>query len=499
MVTFEDVADPLDKFNRRKGQDGKWILKDRYRYKGCHRRQDQETVRLLWPPNTFKQSYIHVDDTTPAVQKKFRKAMKANASYWNGLLSDMAGKEGSFGHGDDFTDLLKVIDNFKMVGPRIDLSSKLLSSVESILPKVDGKLVIDTLERPMANEEYCSSKSKALRLGAGGLIIFGIHFRMVAVSVYDGYDEAIDCATRSLATFPPPPNSCSIRSPQEVCALYSIGRNKSLRGRPSDFKEALDALLCSGAAARLLLHYRDECSPNIDMRAVETICDDIAERTLQAAARLKLHEQTQRPMFSLEEANQYEKELGIGLFSEPEYVCGHCGFDRPSQLDLCAGCKRQWYCGRKCQKAAWPEHKCHCKENWRKKTPFSLLPSTHQERVEETRMQVCVASIINGKFVLCCIDPITEELFDALTDSVIACVNPHADELAPASSVLTAEASDQVIKYEGDHRVTDELAPASKDMPVEESGVDMDALNPNTFEKFKCILFFGILFYLRII
>lgn len=42
-------------------------------------------------------------------------------------------------------------------------------------------------------------------------------------------------------------------------------------------------------------------------------------------------------------------------------ACTHCGQEKKrSSLMLCGGCKLEQYCGRECQKAAWPAHKVHC-------------------------------------------------------------------------------------------------------------------------------------------
>jgi len=39
--------------------------------------------------------------------------------------------------------------------------------------------------------------------------------------------------------------------------------------------------------------------------------------------------------------------------------CAHC--TEPDAPNRCAGCRAVSYCGRACQKAAWPAHKVQCK------------------------------------------------------------------------------------------------------------------------------------------
>jgi hypothetical protein len=43
------------------------------------------------------------------------------------------------------------------------------------------------------------------------------------------------------------------------------------------------------------------------------------------------------------------------------WECGQCGMTERSKLRECSGCKSVRYCGKVCQKAAWPEHKATCK------------------------------------------------------------------------------------------------------------------------------------------
>jgi hypothetical protein len=43
------------------------------------------------------------------------------------------------------------------------------------------------------------------------------------------------------------------------------------------------------------------------------------------------------------------------------WECGRCGMTERSKLRECSGCKSVRYCGKVCQKAAWPEHKATCK------------------------------------------------------------------------------------------------------------------------------------------
>ncbi|KAI9026372.1 hypothetical protein DFJ74DRAFT_704850 [Hyaloraphidium curvatum] len=48
--------------------------------------------------------------------------------------------------------------------------------------------------------------------------------------------------------------------------------------------------------------------------------------------------------------------------SSKGYFCGACGRFAKKKEDLrqCAGCGRAYYCGKECQRTAWPEHKADC-------------------------------------------------------------------------------------------------------------------------------------------
>ena len=43
----------------------------------------------------------------------------------------------------------------------------------------------------------------------------------------------------------------------------------------------------------------------------------------------------------------------------PDLSCAQCG---GPATERCAGCRGVHYCGRVCQKTAWPGHKAHCKQ-----------------------------------------------------------------------------------------------------------------------------------------
>ncbi|RDB27272.1 hypothetical protein Hypma_004292 [Hypsizygus marmoreus] len=42
--------------------------------------------------------------------------------------------------------------------------------------------------------------------------------------------------------------------------------------------------------------------------------------------------------------------------------CSHCGILKEKNLMLCSKCKLDYYCGRECQKLAWPSHKRFCRQ-----------------------------------------------------------------------------------------------------------------------------------------
>jgi len=62
--------------------------------------------------------------------------------------------------------------------------------------------------------------------------------------------------------------------------------------------------------------------------------------------------------------NQYLREkLKGGNSDGGDNVCGNCGKSESLSTKhlICSGCKSEWYCNAKCQKAHWSEHKSLCK------------------------------------------------------------------------------------------------------------------------------------------
>jgi len=103
-------------------------------------------------------------------------------------------------------------------------------------------------------------------------------------------------------------------------------------------------------------------------------------------------------------------------------ACAHC--TEPDARDRCAGCRAVVYCGRACQKAAWPAHKAVCKhmldqehggkllasasdfvlEYWRRVSPWldvgALLPPVDRDEGldEVAAFERCRGAVMDGNF-----------------------------------------------------------------------------------------------------
>lgn len=59
--------------------------------------------------------------------------------------------------------------------------------------------------------------------------------------------------------------------------------------------------------------------------------------------------------------DRYSKHLRNFAKTQAGHGCEQCG-EKPKKLYRCAGCRFIFYCGQKCQRAAWPSHQEQCRD-----------------------------------------------------------------------------------------------------------------------------------------
>jgi MYND finger len=156
-------------------------------------------------------------------------------------------------------------------------------------------------------------------------------------------------------------------------------------------------------------------------------CDKGMIQIVRYAILTKMDKQTPRPYFSVDELNELEKELGIGIFGKSQYKCGGCGKPRTEvKLFPCSKCRRIWYCGRACQVADWKEdsagHKNRCGDKWRSVPCTGAKSSDWVDAMAaqgDGRVHMFSLHLMDDGMIAYCTDEKTGKRFNGLTDQPI--------------------------------------------------------------------------------
>lgn len=94
----------------------------------------------------------------------------------------------------------------------------------------------------------------------------------------------------------------------------------------------------------------------------KTLPMDVVKHLLMAKAIQKQNSGQPRPLYSKQERDSIERDLGLNAYYFEKYHCQECG-STPSnvKLCLCSRCQKVWYCSKKCQNASWKkghQHDC---------------------------------------------------------------------------------------------------------------------------------------------
>lgn len=84
--------------------------------------------------------------------------------------------------------------------------------------------------------------------------------------------------------------------------------------------------------------------------------------------------------------NLYEVTLASRDYTRYCAACGVAEEELGRKLSICTGCRRARYCGRKCHRGHWKEHKEACQRyqrEWQEEEEEEGGPSQQQEEEEE--------------------------------------------------------------------------------------------------------------------
>ena len=201
-----------------------------------------------------------------------------------------------------------------------------------------------------------------------------------------------------------------------------------------------------GYAAALRLWSAREGDQKVQDRIYQNISYiGIVPDLLYHTVKEKFEEDTARPFFSINKIKRLEDELGIGMYSINNYRCNTCGVDRDNAvLKKCTGCSRVWYCGYECQKRNWSKHKPVCKAKWRTK-PLYYETSGHYEDMKRqlSSIGLCIqVDAATGDLFVFCLDLITNEVFDGVTDRPVSFLPPSDGDGTDSKSTTSMSHTD---------------------------------------------------------
>ena len=403
------------------GEWGKTIFTNNFTgYEERDTRKDVELVKAMWllgnidyaindvgiPTDTNCSSIIALDKTSNKIQKKYKKVVRAHySSYWTYLSNEL----------DQLLllDLPQMMDcatlkdkHATLLEARV-INERLSNSMKTNLPNMDGKIILD-IERNKATG-FIEFKNRKV-FCVCYLFFKTLYYTALINATLTVFEQDYGDFFKSIieAKAFDPENTA-----REVETLHMLGLN--LHGRGGAL-----LTLYRGIGAVIRLSWWRHRSTSISdilyekLRGKYQLCiiTNVMERL-----KIKIQKKAKRPFFTVKRINSIEEEFSTGHFCEKNHKCNHCGSNRNDVvLYECMGCTRAWYCGRRCQKKEWSQHRLICGKynNWRTKPYFVDSDVYHQWKGYALEWRE-----LNGNFVILGVDTITDEAFDYFTDRPI--------------------------------------------------------------------------------
>ena len=385
-------------------------------------RKDVKLVKAMWllgnidydindvgiPTDTNCSSIIALDKTSNKIQKKYKKVVRAHySSYWTYLSNEL----------DQLLllnlpqlDCMNLEDKHATLLEARVITERLSNSMKTNLPNMDGKIIVD-IERNKATGCIEFNSRKVSYVCA--LFVKTLYSTAVINAGLTDFEQDYGDFFKSIIeakAFDPE------NTEREVETLHLLGQYLYGRG---DTRALLTLYRGIGAVIRLSWwRHRSTSISDIlyeKLRGKYQLCitTNVRERL-----KIKIQKKTKRPYFTVKRINSIEEEFSIGHFCEKNYKCSRCGVGRNDVvLYECIGCTRAWYCGRRCQKREWSQHRLICgktNNNWRTKPYIVDSDIFHWWKGHALEMRE-----LNGNFVLLGVDTITDEVFDYFTDRPI--------------------------------------------------------------------------------
>ncbi|KAG7360168.1 MYND finger domain containing protein [Nitzschia inconspicua] len=384
-------------------------LKGSVRYNEYHRQKDVALVRKLWPV-AEEELPIFFADTSPKIQKKYRRVMKTHMPYW--------------------------VSVFEWDAPCFESAQKIVKSIEDNIPKVNGRPVFGNFKEvwEMAfHHEMDVDWTLPYVMCQRYLLATCDHAASIDINM-----KMLKICNRQRR------KEWSVPQSDEVQTVLELVRSKI---NLKIYEESvLQEARCAAAAIRLLL--RDEDEKLIHPLKMISLHNNVgpvtvAGNVLRLAVLCKIRTRVARPIFSIDEINAYEKELGFGMYSSQKYKCATCSVPRSKMRLTRCKCERIWYCGEPCYREDWKNHKktCRCVQQKNKSSsPVTYVDPKLYETLRANAMEgdgfllgIQVVEESNVEYAMLCVHPLTNELFDPWTDTTFL---PRENEgMQPSSDV----------------------------------------------------------------
>ena len=338
-------------------------IKYRYEDEGQkYEKKDENLFEIAWRSiacddndndnGGFECSVIPLSKTNFEIQKKCKKVVNAHQSSWDSsfaiLERSLADERPNFSKSqttnDDGHDLVHQCLLLTHQG-LLTRFSKLIKSIKKLLPKVNGKTVLDATPLKLgATAKQCGPVQYILI----ATLLYSIELKIMriykVIEVYDIVDLIADfneilalcprydkseaqCADEVLGFVIP--NISDFRL-QLIRVMYQVGN-----------LDQISLATLRGIAAAIRLIFRD--SRNINLRYdCNRYFPNLTIHILMKAVQDKILARKQRPFFSTKKLKKLENELGTGMYSGAQFKCNECSCSDCDDvtLKLCSGCCR---------------------------------------------------------------------------------------------------------------------------------------------------------------
>ena len=367
-------------------------------------------------------SVVPLDKTSKSIQKKFRNIVRAHRSDWEFKLGQLC-----MSRSND----AGIIREYR----------ELSEYIKKRLPKVNGKTVLDVsrMNSVVTTNEHLVKGGTVHHLLVECLNISmqNKHVQSSTTNLIEDYNEFLGLFPMRTQEHNTGENARFVLPNFQVTNLMGV----ALRANHNDSVAVL-----RGYAAALRLWSAREGDQKVQDRIYQNISYiGIVPDLLYHTVKEKFEEDTARPFFSINKIKRLEDELGIGMYSINNYRCNTCGVDRDNAvLKKCTGCSRVWYCGYECQKRNWFKHKPVCKAKWRTKPLYYETSGRYEDMKRQMSSSgLCIqVDAARGCLFAFCLDPITNEVFDGVTDRPVRFLPPSDGDGTDSKSTTSMSHTD---------------------------------------------------------